>query len=75
MERIGSASGIVSVLEPGQSDADKAAAYRAEITPLLERVVEVVARAKKDGLNIGFNISPDQYGRPKIQTIDVVKPL
>jgi hypothetical protein len=72
---IGSASGVLQVLEPGQSDADKAAAYRAEIIPLLERVVEVVARAKKDGLTIGFNISPDQYGRPKVQAIDIVKPL
>ena len=51
---IGSASGVLQVLEPGQSDADKAAAYRAEIIPLLERVVEVVARAKKDGLTIGI---------------------
>ena len=75
MERVGSASGVLVAMEPGQSDEDKAAAYRAEITPLLDRVVEVVARAKKEGLIIGFNIAADQYGRPKVQTIDITKPL
>ena len=75
MERIGSASGIVSVLEPGQSDADKAAAYRNELKPLLDQVCAIFNRGRAEGLIINFSIAGDQYGRSKVMAIDIVKPL
>jgi hypothetical protein len=57
------------------SDVDKAARARAEITPLLEKICEILNRAKADGLIVSFNCSPDQYGRYKIVDIGIVKPL
>ena len=62
-------------LVAGQSDVDLAAEIRAEMRPLLDRVVEVQNRASRAGLQIGFQLARDQFGRSFFQSVDVFKPL
>lgn len=62
-------------LVPGKTDKERADDYRARLTPLLEQAAAIVGEARQAGFIIGFNISPDQFGRVKVQTIDVTKPL
>ena len=58
-----------------QTDADKAADLRAKLRPILEQACEIIAAARRDGLIITFNLSPDQYGVTRVMALDVVKPL
>lgn len=58
-----------------KSDADLAKAYRDEMRAALGPVCDILQRARNDGLVIGWNISPDQYGRINVPNIDVTKPL
>ncbi len=62
-------------VETLRTEAQKAADYRAEIMPILDQACEIISRARKEGLIIGFNISPDQYGRSRVAEITIVKPL
>lgn len=62
-------------LVPTTTDKDKAAAYRAELQPLLEAMCEINTRALRDGLGIGFNIAADQFGICRVGPISVTKPL
>jgi hypothetical protein len=62
-------------LVAGQSDVDLAAEIRAEMRPLLDRVVEVQNRASRAGLQVGFQLARDQFGRSFVQSVDVFKPL
>ena len=55
--------------------AQRAEAYREECRPLLEELAQIIQRARADGLIIGFNVAPDQYGRMKVGEISVTKPL
>lgn len=58
-----------------KTDAETAAEIRAGLRPLLEQVANIMADARRRGLNVGWAISFDQYGRPQITSIDVTKPL
>lgn len=62
-------------LVTGKTDAEKAATYRAELMPILEKVAGVLNRARAEGLIVGFSVNADQYGRHRIQVIDVTRPL
>lgn len=63
-------------LVPGKTDAEKAAAYRAEMQPVLEKVCDIIQRARSDGLVVGWdNIGIDQFGRTVVPHINVTKPL
>lgn len=63
-------------LVPGKTDAEKAAAYRAEMLPVLKQVCDIIQRARFDGLIIGWdNIGIDQFGRTVVPPINVTKPL
>lgn len=59
----------------GRNDAERAATIRSNLRPLLEQVAQIVTDARKDGLIVSFNISPDQYGRCQVTALDVTKPL
>jgi len=65
----------IARLEPTKSDADKAADYRARIRPLLEQACEIISEARRNGLGIGFNLAPDQFGIQRVGDISVTKPL
>lgn len=62
-------------LETTKSDSEKAAEYRAKLVPLLEHACAILNSARSEGLIVGFNVNPDQYGRHRIQAIDVTRPL
>lgn len=63
-------------LVPGKTDTDKAAAYRAEMQPVLEQVCDIIQRARQDGLVVGWDsIGMDQFGRTIVPRINVTKPL
>lgn len=68
-------SDAVASLVPGKTDAEKAKAYRAELGPVLEQVAEMVNRAARDGLVLGFNMTRDQFGIMRTGEILVTKPL
>ncbi len=65
---------IVSI-NPAKTDPEKAAQIRAMLTPVLEQVCAIVGDARANGLIVSFNIAPDQFGRVKVQALDITKPL
>lgn len=65
----------VARIVPTASDADRAKAYREEVASLLAPVVAAVERARLDGLQIAFNVGPDDFGRMSLKTINISKPL
>lgn len=60
---------------PAITDAQKAATYRAELLPILEKAADVVQRARSEGLTIGFSLAQDEFGRMRVGLINVTKPL
>lgn len=62
-------------LVPGQTDAEKAEKYRKELTESLKPVIEILERAKRDGLVVQWNIAADEFGRIRVPFINVTKPL
>lgn len=60
---------------PVATDAQRASDIRAKLRPLLEQVCEIIGAARRDGLAVGFNLQPDQYGIQRVVTLDVSKPL
>lgn len=62
-------------LVPGKTDAEKASQIRADLLPILEQVCAVVGKARGEGMIVSFNIAPDQFGRVKVQALDITKPL
>ncbi len=65
---------VVSIVT-AKTDTQLASEAREEITKALGPVVEIMNRAKLNGLSVTFNINADQYGRFAIKEIVVVKPL
>jgi hypothetical protein len=59
----------------GRRDEDIAAELRAELRPLLESVAAIQNRATKHGLQIGWQLARDAFGRNFVQSIEVIKPL
>lgn len=59
----------------GKTDAETAAEFRSALRPLLEQIAAIMADARRKGMNVGWAIAFDQYGRPQITSIDVTKPL
>lgn len=55
------------------SDKELAAQYRDEMTRALAPVVEILDRAKVNGLIVGFNIKQDPVGRNVIDFIQVIR--
>lgn len=71
----GTSGGSVTLV-PGKTDGEKAAAYRAEIGPLLTQLADILYRARQDGLNVGWTgFGIDQFGRSVVPNIDITKPL
>lgn len=62
-------------LVPDKSDADMASDLRSKLMPILVQASAVVQEGRDKGFIISFNISPDQFGRVRVQTVDIVKPL
>ncbi len=57
------------------TDAERAAAIRAELRPVLDQVCEIITRARRDGINVGFNLGPDQFGIQRVQMLDLFKSI
>lgn len=58
------------------TDANLAAQALAEVAPLLDQIVSVMNKYRsKHGLNVGFSVQLDGYGRHKSMAIDVTRPL
>lgn len=62
-------------LTPRPTDAERAAAIRAELAPVLDQVCVLLNKARSDGLNVNFTISFDPYGKQRVMTIDVMRLL
>lgn len=58
-----------------RTDAVTAADLRARATPLLNQLCELVDEARAAGLNLGFGIGQDNFGRTIINQLNIVKPL
>lgn len=58
---------------PIMADRELAAQYRDELARSLQPVLEVLDRAKAQGLILGFNIQPDVIGRNAVQQITVAR--
>lgn len=56
-------------------DAERAEKIRTELRPVLEEACRIITAARRDGMNIGFNLMPDQYGVQRVGNIDVFKGL
>ncbi len=65
---------IVSLV-PGKTDAQLAAEYRAEITKAITPLLDIVQRAKDQGLFINWTVGPDNYGKIILKETVIVKPL
>lgn len=66
----------VASLVTTKSDVELAKAYRDRLAPLLEQACEVVTEARRNhGLHIGFNLTPDGFGRQTVQNFSVTKSL
>lgn len=59
----------------GKRDQDIAAMLRADIRPLLEGIAAKQNEAARHGLQIGFQLARDTFGRHFVQSIDIIKPL
>ena len=57
------------------TDVAIAAEARSELMPHMEAACVIFNRVRSYGLIASFNIGPDQYGRVKINSIDIVRPL
>jgi hypothetical protein len=62
-------------LEPRPNDADLAKQYRERMRLALEPVVALMNEASANGLEIGFQLGRDQYGRHIVMPIGVARPL
>ena len=58
-----------------RTESDRAQDYRNELRPLLEQACEIITRARREGMIIGFNLAPDAFGIQRVGNIDVTKPL
>ena len=63
------------MIPAGVTDAQKAIDFRAEIMPLLEQACQIITRARREGLTIGFSLGPDQNGIQRVQMFDITKSL
>lgn len=65
----------VRALDVGKTDAALAEEYRRDMAPILEQVVDIFNRCKLNGLTPAFNIGLDEYGRYRVTTMNIVRPL
>jgi hypothetical protein len=69
-------SAVVEVeFESALNDKKLAAELRAEMRALLEKIAELQNRAARAGMQVGFALARDQFGRNFVQSVDVVKIL
>lgn len=57
------------------TDEERSAKIRAELRPVLEKACEIITSARREGLNIGFNLMADAYGVQRVGNIDIFKGL
>ena len=57
------------------SEKEIAEGLRAELRPVLEAAAAIQQRARAHGLEVGWNIGTDQFGRIQVGPISVTKPL
>jgi hypothetical protein len=57
------------------TDAERAKQIRAELVPALEAVCEIITRARREGINVQFQLGPDGYGQQKIGMLDLFKAI
>lgn len=75
VEWLAEQSGIRSV-PLGRSEAQIAAAYRDRATALLAPVIDLINEARRDGMQIGFQIGPpDGFNRQSLVMLEITKKL
>ncbi len=65
----------LSVVDTGKPDAVVAKELRDRATPLLEQVCELMNDARRQGLTLNFQLGTDGFGRSRVASLDIVKPL
>ena len=58
-----------------KTEAQKADAYRVKCAPLLEAFAALMNEAKRDGFQLSFTMTADQFGRFVAPPVSIVKPL
>jgi hypothetical protein len=66
---------IASNVQMLRTDAVIAVELRAEMMPLLEKLADVMNKARNAGLHVGFGVHIDAYGRFAVQPIQITRPL
>lgn len=60
----------------GKSEAEKAAEYLEEAKARLAPVIDLINAARRDGMNIGFQIGPpDGFNRQSLVLLEITKKL
>lgn len=57
------------------TDEEKAVKIRAELRPVLEEACDIITRARREGINVGFNLGPDQFGIQRVMALDLFKAI
>lgn len=65
----------IVALDPGPTDAERAADIKARLRAASEVVVEIMNEAKRAGLIANINIGPNAFGIWVVNDTTVVKPL
>lgn len=66
---------LVSIPGGKMTDEERGAMIRAELRPVLEQACDIITKARRDGINIGFNLGPDQFGVQRITSLDLFKAI
>jgi hypothetical protein len=62
-------------LQATQSDADLAADLRKRLEAVLQQAVELINEGNRHGLQVGFAVNRDQFGRNRVAEITIYRPL
>lgn len=58
-----------------KTDVDKAREYKEQLAELAKPICELLTKAKKEGINISYNLSPDAIGNYFISQLSATKEL
>lgn len=57
------------------SDLEVAAGYRQRLQPLLQQACDVLNEARREGLEVAFQVGQNQLGQQQVVNIVIYRPL
>lgn len=58
-----------------KGDVEKAAEYKERVAKLLEPLCQTINEAKREGLEVAFQLQPDAMGRSFVSLLKITKEL